>query len=272
MDRFLDKLKQLLPAKTNTAAKRKKQNAGAPQTAAGLLLRLHSLVRQQNKTEALLRQNIEKIMEYKHREVTEAYCEKCDDAIAAAYFAEGGILFHANILLEQVSLLDPEYDTVKTMVIRCYNSAISHMCAQTQKLERECWGWVQRVKDAEQDYREEASFCKAIGYVPCRDRIRSLKGMSPQQLARELPEVQQLVQANAQIVGQLLRRCAEPASPVALQYTNLLKELRSLLGGASVSRLGSEEGWSPGEYAAAVTRFAEDIRERVLLKYPRPGR
>jgi len=272
MDQLVNKLKKLLPVKTNTAAKNKVHSPNMPQTATGLLIQLHGLVRQQNRTEAVLRQNIEKILEYKHRENIKEYYRKFDDAVARAYFADGGIRFHAHILLEHISLLDPEYDTVKTMRIRCYNSAIAYMCDKLQALDLECREWVQRIKDAEHDYQDEASLYKAIGYVPCRDHIRGLKGMSPQQLARELPEIQRTVLANKQTIEQLLQRCEEQTDPVVLRYTNLLKELRSLLNTEAVGRLGTEEGWSAADYAEAAARFAADVRERLLLKYPHPGK
>lgn len=264
-------LKKILPAKGETTAKRKTKNPNMPQTTAGLLLQLHSLVWQQAKAEALLRKNIDKILEYKHREAMIESCRKCEDAIAGAYFAEGGIQFHARILLEHASLLDPECDTVKTMRIRCYSSAISYMRDRTQKLERDCREWVQRVKDAEYAYQDEASFCKAIGFVPCLDRLRSMKEMSAQHLAEALSEARQIVQKNGQTVEQLLRRCQEQTPPVALRYTNLLRELRGLLNTETVDRLSTEEGWSPEEYAYAVAKFAAEVREQLLLKYPRPG-
>lgn len=272
MDQLVNKLKKLLPVKKNTAAPKKVHNPNMPQTTAGLLIQLHSLVRQQEQTEAVLRQNMEKILEYKYREAIREYCKKYDNAVAEAYFADGGIRFHAHILLEHVSLLDPEYDTVKTMRIRCYNSAIAYMCSKQQALEQECWKWVQKIKDEESYYQDEANLFKAIGFVPCRDRIRGLKGMSPQQLARELPEIRQTVLANKKTIEQLLQRCEQQTEPITLQYINLLKALRSLLNTESVGRLGTEEGWSAADYAEAAARFAADVRERLLLKYPHPGK
>lgn len=272
MDPFVKKLKKILPVKTNTPAKDKVYNPSIPRTTAGLLIQLHSLVRQQKQTEAVLRQNIEKITEYKYREAMQEYSKKYDIAVARAYFANGGIQYHAHILLEHVALLDPEYDTVNVMRIRCYNSAIAYMCSELQALEQECRKWEQKIKDEESYYQDEANLFKAIGFVPCHDRIRELKGMAPQQLAQAFPKIRQTVLANKQNIDRLLHRCEDQAKPVTLQYTNLLKALRSLLNPDSIGRLDTEEGWSAADYAEAATRFAADVRERLLLKYPDPVR
>ena len=232
---------------------------------------LRALYNRQMDADLLLQKNRGKLISCKQLETINEYSRKQDEAVYRAYFKSGGIRFHAQTLLEHLELLDPEQDDVKTMVVRCYNSAISYMLRDFHKLMEEWDGWNGKLEQVKNMYLDEGALCRALGYTSCGPRLQKLKAASGEELATTLPEMRAAVQKNEEAVSGYLARCEETLRPYEKQNSPLLEDLCRLLSDGATGKFASIEGWTPEGYYRDVVFYAEYIRKKLLDTYLLPG-
>lgn len=229
---------------------------------------LRGLYSRQMAVEGVLRSNRGKLISYKQLETAVEYTRKLDHTIHSGYYRDGGIRFHIETLLEHTELLDPGQDDVKTMVVRCYNSAIAYMRRDLQQMVIECDEWSRKLTRVKDMYLDDRTLKKALGYVDCADRLRMLKDAPTEELAREMPSLRVCVEANEQAVSGYMERCEAQLRTVLPEHTGLLEDIKKLLRSDTADALGTVEGWTPETYARAAEAYGKKLREELLEKYP----
>ncbi len=211
--------------------------------------------------------NRERLMEYKVCEVTNEFRSKMDMDIHRAYYGDGGIRFRIETLLEHIKLLDPERDDVDTMIIHCYNSAISWMQQDVNKLVVDCGECSHELSIVKEKLRDDAVLQKALGYTDCEEQIKALKNAAKDELAMELPKLRAAVGSNDKALTGYIQRCKEGLSYRPWNNYGLFSALSSSLSQENTAEFAVAEGWDPESYYAAVTRFGNELKTELLEKY-----
>lgn len=232
---------------------------------------LRGLQIRQLELQHIVRRNQGKLIAFKQLETVNEYGRKLDEAVYRAWFKTGGIRFHAETLLEHTALLDPAQDDVKTMVVRCYNSAIAYMRRGYDEMKAECDGWSAKLETVKNMYLDSVSLYKALGYEVIEPRLRELQKASSAEVAAALPELRRIAEKNEDAISGYLSRCEKELVAYSLQNMELLEAMTRLLQDSVTESLSTTEGWTPETYEKAISRYALWVREELLDAFPPEG-